>query len=412
MDDLELPRLAEEGLSVALGDTPVVLVHGPRQCGKTTLARRVGRRLGHEYFSFDEDAVRLAAQRDPAGFVARLPRRVVLDEVQRVPEIFLPIKVEVDRGRVPGRFLLTGSTDILLLPGLSDSLAGRIGVLRLHPFAQCEIERKAPTLLKAIRSGDFGLQRGERLEAELARRIVAGGFPAAVARGTPGRRRQWYENYVESLVQRDARELARISSLRALPKLLRLCAAQTGRLINISDLSSSFQLSRPTIRDYVTLLERLFLVEELPPWSSNRLSRLVKTPKLHLADTGLACALLSVTQAGLLENRELLGQLLETFVYTELRRQSSGLAETIEFAHFRDKDGAEVDLVLQFEDSKVAGVEVKASATLRSTDFRGLRRLRESCGRRFAGGVILYDGDATVGMGDGLFAVPISELWR
>jgi len=412
MDELEIPRLAEAGLSVALGDTPVVLVHGPRQCGKTTLARRVGRQLGHENFSFDEDAIRLAAQRDPAGFLARFSRRVVLDEVQRVPEIFLPIKVDVDRARVPGRFLLTGSTDILLLPGLSDSLAGRIGVLRLHPFAQCEIERKPPTLLNAIRSGDFRLQRGVRLDAELARRIVAGGFPAAVARGTPGRRRQWYEDYVESLVQRDARELARIASLRALPKLLRLCAAQTGRLVNISDLSTSFQLSRPTIRDYVTLLERLFLVEELAPWSSNRLSRLVKTPKLHLADTGLACSLLSLTAAGLLENRELLGQLLETLVYGELRRQSSRMGEAIEFAHFRDKDGAEVDIVLQFEDAKVAGVEVKASATLRSSDFRGLRRLRESCGRRFACGVILYDGDATVGMGDGLFAVPISELWR
>lgn len=412
MEEQELPRLGERALSVALGDTPVVLVHGPRQCGKTTLSRRVGRQLGYEYFSFDEDAVRLAAQQDPSGFVSRLPRRVVLDEVQRVPEIFLPIKVEVDRARVPGRFLLTGSTDILLLPGLSDSLAGRIGVLRLHPFAQCEVERKQPAFLRAIRSGDFSLRRGRRLDAELARRIVAGGFPAALARGTPRRRRQWYEDYVESLVQRDARELARISTLRALPKLLSLCAAQTGRLVNIADLSSSFQLSRPTIRDYVTLLERLFLVDELQPWSSNRLSRLIKTPKLHLTDTGLACALLSVTETGLLGNRELLGQLLETFVYGELRRQSSGLEESVEFAHFRDKDGAEVDLVLQFEDSKVAGVEVKASATLRSTDFRGLRRLRESCGRKFACGVVLYDGDTTVGMGEDLFAVPISELWR
>ncbi|MBL9140822.1 MAG: DUF4143 domain-containing protein, partial [Phycisphaerae bacterium] len=206
-------------------------------------------------------------------------------------------------------------------------------------------------------------------------------------------------------------DLARIASLSAVPKLLKLAATQTARLINVSELAAAFQISRPTIRDYVTLLERIFVLDELPPWHSNRLKRLVKTPKLHVTDSGLACALLGLSPADLWQDREAFGQLLETFVYGELRRQSSAMEDPIDFSHFRDKDGAEVDIVLEHSGSRLSGVEVKASSTVHSTDFRGLRRLREASGKRFVCGVVLYDGEVTVGFGDGLFAVPISALW-
>ena len=388
-----------------------MLVHGPRQCGKTTLAMKVGQRLGFEYLSLDEDAVRSAARLDPTGFVAQLPERVVIDEVQRVPELFLPLKVEVDRRRTAGRFLLTGSTNILLLPALADSLAGRMGTLRLHPLAQCEIERKPAAFIKKLIGGQFKMRRGRRMAEQLAIRIAAGGFPAALARKTPSRRKQWYSDYIDSLVQRDVRDLARIASLHALPKLLRLAASQSARLLNISELSSAFQLSRPTIRDYVTLLERIFILDELPPWHSNRLKRLVKTPKLHLTDTGLACALLRLTPHDLWEDRDAFGQMLESFVYGELRRQSCGIEDPIEFSHFRDKDGAEVDIVLEHSGTRISGVEIKASSTVRPSDFRGLRQLRQASGKRFHCGVVLYDGEVTVGFGDGLFAVPLCELW-
>ena len=394
---LLLPRLAEPAVEKALADTPVVLVHGPRQCGKTTLTTRVGDRLGYDYFTLDEDAVRMAARSDPAGFIAELPERAVIDEVQRAPDLFLAIKVAVDRRRAPGRFLLTGSTNILLLPTLADSLAGRMGTVRLHPLAQCEIERKPPALLERLLRGDFKVRRGRRLGEELATRIAGGGFPAALARKAPARRAQWYADYIESLVQRDVRDLARIGSLHALPKLLRLSAAQTARLLNVSELAGAFQISRPTIRDYVTLLERLFILEELAPW--------------HLTDTGLACSLLGLSPAALWNDRETLGQLLESFVYGELRRQSTTADSPIEFFHFRDRDGAEVDIVLEHSGSRVTGVEVKAASTVHPADFRGLRKLREAAGRRFACGVVLYDGEFTVGLGDGLFAVPVSELW-
>lgn len=410
------PRFMRSHLAEALADTPVVLVHGPRQCGKTTLARLVGDAAGYAYVSFDDDVLRASAQADPAGFVADLPDKTILDEVQRVPKLFTSIKAAVDRDRKPGRFILTGSANVLLVPSLADSLAGRMEILRLHPLAQTELAARSSGFLGALFDAEskagFKSRAQPRLGKELAERIVAGGYPAALARPSPRRRTAWYRDYIDTLVQRDVRDLARISTLDALPRLLTLAAGQTAHLLNVADLAAPFQLSRPTIRDYVTLLARVFLLEELPPWHSNRLSRLIKTPKLHLGDTGVACALLGVDAAALTADRPLLGQLLETFVFQELRRQASWRDESIAFHHFRDKDGAEVDIVLEQGGRQVAGVEVKASATVTPADFRGLRKLKEAAGKRFRTGVVLYDGEATAPFGEGFYAVPIRHLWE
>lgn len=405
-------RLAESALGQALADTPVVLIHGPRQCGKTTLAQAAGKTRGYAYFSFDDAVTLDAASTDPVGFVADLPEHSILDEVQRVPALFSAIKAAVDRGRRPGRFLLTGSANVLLVPKLADSLAGRMEILRLHPLAQCELAGAPSAFLDALFDGRFKARTYGRLGKELAERIAAGGYPTALARPSARRRAIWYRDYIESLVQRDVRDLARIASLDVLPRLLTLAAGQTARLLNVSDLAAPFQLSRPTIKDYVTLLERVFLLESLPPWHSNRLSRLVKTPRLHLGDTGVACALLGLDAEALREDRATLGQLLETFVYQELRRQASWRDDDIRFHHFRDKDGVEVDVVLERGGRHLAGIEVKAAATVTAADFRGLRKLRDAAGRRFRAGVVLYDGEASVGFGEGLYAVPIRALWE
>jgi hypothetical protein len=343
--------------------------------------------------------------------VAGLPERVVLDEVQLAPALFSALKTAIDRQRTPGRFLLTGSANVLLVPRLSDSLAGRVEILRLHPLAQCEIELSEPRFLDQLFGGSFRTERSERLDSDLGERIAAGGYPAALARSVPRRRAAWYRDYVTALVERDVRDLARISSLDALPRLLSLSASQTGHLLNVSDLAGPFQLSRPTIRYYLTLLERMFMVEELPPWHSNRLSRLVKTPKLHVGDSGVACALLGLDAAALAADRPLLGQLLETFVFQELRRQASWHDDTHGFWHFRDKDGAEVDIVIERGARALAGVEVKAGATVFDADFRGLRKLKAAAGTHFACGVVLYDGEISAGFGDGLYAVPLRTLW-
>jgi predicted AAA+ superfamily ATPase len=406
------PRFAASALQEALADTPVVLVHGPRQCGKTTLARGVGDTRGHAYVTFDDETQLAAARSDPVGFLANLPAKVVLDEVQRVPELFLALKAAIDRDRSPGRFILTGSSNVLLIPRLADSLAGRMELIRLHPLSQCELQRSRSGFLDALTSGKFPRRRHDRLGAGLATRIVNGGFPAALARPTAARRSAWYRDYVETLVQRDVRDLARIASLDALPRLLQLAAGQTARLLNVAELGSSFQLSRPTIRDYTTLLERIFLLEHLPPWHSNRLSRLIKTPKLHVGDTGLAASLLGFDAEALWADRPAFGQLLETFVFQELRRQASWRGRPPRFFHFRDKDGAEVDVVLEVGARAVAGVEIKASATVRASDFLGLRKMKAAVGSAFRAGVVLYDGEEVVGFGETLFAVPIRALWE
>ncbi len=431
------PRHAARPLAEALAHSPAVLVHGPRQCGKTTLARSVGGPLGHSYVSFDDDVARRTAETDPAGFVADLPERIVLDEVQRVPGIFAALKTAIDRHRIPGRFILTGSSNILLVPKLSDSLAGRMHVLRLHPLSQNELARQVPAatgesprdpaahaepgrgrtpqagsgFLDSLFDGGPRFQAVERLGTELADRIVAGGYPAALVRPKGRWRTEWYRSYVETIVARDVRDLARIRHFDALPKLLSVAAAGTAQLFNATKLASTFGVSRVTIADYVALLERVFLLERVQPWHGSRLKRLAKTPKLHLGDTGLACAVLGIDVASIAVHRPMLGHLLETFVYQELRRMATGHPDSHVFHHYRDKDGAEVDIVIQ-RGLAVAGVEVKAASTVHRADFGGLRKLRNALGPRFAGGVVLYDGELGVAFGQGLRAVPLRALWE
>ena len=398
-------------LETALFDSPAVLVHGPRQCGKTTVARAIAHKHGYEYLTFDDDDIRATAEADPIGFVERRASQTVLDEVQRVPGLLTSVKASIDRDRTPGRFLLTGSSNVLLLPALSDSLAGRLALQRLHPFSQDEILGVRSDFLARLFEGEFLGGQVNRLGAELAERVVDGGYPAALARPLPRRRAAWYRDYIETIVQKDIREMARIGSLDAIPKLVAMAAGQTARLVNVTDLASPFQITRQTIREYLTLLQRLFLIDELPPWHGNHLSRLVKTPKLHIGDTGLAAAVLGIDAVTLWSERTLLGQLTETFVYQELRRQASWAEDDLRFHHYRDRDGMEVDIVLERGYGQLAGIEVKAAATVSAGDFRGLRKLKSVSGDRFRVGVVLYDGTMAGSFGDGMFAVPIRQLF-
>jgi len=405
------PRFLRDRLEESLKDTPVVLIHGPRQCGKTTLARMEGEQHGYEYLSFDDDMLRHAASDDPRGFVDKLSDKVILDEVQRVPELFTTIKLSVDQNRKPGRFILTGSANILTLPKLADSLAGRMEILRLWPLSQSELLRSKSRFLDKLFGADFKISSVDRSGSELVEKIVAGGFPASLARTTARRRASWYRDYNDTLILRDIQDLARIRHMDALPKLMELVAGQTAQLLNISKLASPFEISNPTIKEYVTLLKQLFLVEELKPWFTNRMSRLVKSPKIHMNDTGLACALLGLDANSLNADRSLLGQLLETFVFQELRKLGSWYEDPIAFHHLRGKDGMEVDFILEKQGRDVVGIEVKASATIKSSDFYGLRKVQEALGKRFKCGIVLYNGDRTVPFGDGLFSVPISAIW-
>ncbi|MBL8693930.1 MAG: ATP-binding protein [Planctomycetes bacterium] len=412
VSETQYPRLSEATLHESLSDSPAVLIHGPRQCGKTTLAKAISATSGHAYFTLDDEAVRNAALSDPVGFVASLPERVVLEEVQHVPHLFSSLKVAIDRNRVAGRFLLTGSANILLLPKLAESLAGRMAIHRLHPLSECELERSDGSFLDKLFEGSFRMQSWPRLGDALILRIVRGGYPAAVKLPEGRRRSRWYRDYADAVIQRDVRHLKEIATVDVLERLLLTAASQTARLVNFTDLAAPFQQSRPTIRSYVDLLARLFLLEELPPWHVNRMSRLIKTSKLHMGDTGLTSALLGLNAAALQSDRNLLGQLLETFVVQELRRQASWSKVDAHFYHFRDRDNYEVDVVLEGNGREIVGVETKASATITAADFRGLRKLKAMAGKRFACGVVLYDGEMSLRFDESLFAIPVRALWE
>jgi predicted AAA+ superfamily ATPase len=412
MDEIQIiPRLIQPRVEAALSDSPVVVIHGARQSGKTTLARLIGQQRGYSYFTFDESVLADAARTDPAGFIDTLPRYVIIDEVQRAPGLFTEIKRVVDTDRRAGRFLLTGSSNVLLIPRLSDSLAGRMDIITLHPLAQCEVRRGTPGFFQELFRASFQVAACPHTAPSLPEYIATGGYPPARLRSTAARRSRWYRTFVEALLQRDVRDLARIASLDTMPRLLSAAAAQTASLMNVSDLAAPFHVSRTTIQEYVTLLERLFLLDRLPAWHSNHLSRLIKTPKLHIGDTGIACALLGLSPDGLLRDRRLFGRLLETFVFQELRRQASWHDDAIAFHHFRDKDGVKVDIVCVQGDA-IAGIEVKASSTVHASDFRGLRALQRSDPDRFACGAVVYTGPTCAPFGDRLFAVPLSMLWN
>ena len=314
------------------------------------------------------------------GFVAALPDRVVLDEVQRVPELFQAIKISVDRQRIPGRFLLTGSSNVLL-PQLSESLAGRLQIVRLHPLAKAELARPSSSsdqpsgFLGALFGDGFPVLQSDRLGVLLLDKAVAGGFPPALSGPTARRQANWYRDYIETLIQRDLQDISRIRSLDISPKLVCAAVSQTARLFNLSDLSSPFELTRPAMSNYITVLESLFVLEKLPAWHNSRLKRLVKRPKCHLIDTGIAAALLSADIDSLETNRELLGRLLETLVFQELRRQATWFDSPIEFSHLLTKDGAEVDIVIVIEQTK---------RHYRRSGSQGISYGEESCLRRTA----------------------------
>ncbi|MSU48367.1 MAG: ATP-binding protein [Opitutus sp.] len=411
-DSAELyPRPLRARLAEALADTPVVALIGPRQCGKSTLAQLGA--PGRNYVSFDDETLLRTALDDPAGFVATLPDPVTIDEVQRAPELFRALKLVVDRERRPGRFLLTGSADLLLLPRLSESLAGRIEIITLHPLTEAEKARAPGAFLATLIAGKLKREiKGESRDAfpALAARLVAGGYPEPLTRA-PDRARQWHRAYLRTLIERDVRDIARVRDAGEVARLLELLALRTAELLNTSSLSQDIGLDRQTIENYLAILERLFLVRRLPAWHRNEARRLVKTPKVHLLDSGLAATLSGLTAADWNTRRDRFGHLLESFVVQQLIAQAGWTDPDLRFWHYRDKDQVEVDLVIT-RGRQTWGVEVKASATVNESDGAGLRRLADQCGKDFKGGVLFHAGTSTLPLADPRFlAVPLEKLW-
>ena len=408
-----LRRWVEGPLSTALADRPVVFLHGARQTGKSTLAQHLARTLLRvPYLTCDDAIVLGAASRDPAGFIAGAGPCVVLDEVQRVPGIALAIKLEVDRDRRPGRFLLTGSANVLVLPRLADALVGRMEILTLWPLSQGEIAGQREGFVDAVFGRSLpAWSTAAESRSSVVERLLRGGYPEPLTLAAADRRAAWFRSYVTTIVQRDVPDVSRIEDLSALPRLLSLLAARSSTLVNVAEIARSLAMPHNTVKRYMAILEAAFLVMARPAWSANLGKRTVKARKLSLIDTGLTAALLGVTAERLAEDGRLLGALLEDFVATELRKQIGWSRHRAEMFHWRTAAGAEVDIVLEEPDGSIVGIEVKASATVGPGDFSGLRALQGLVGSRFRRGILLHLGREIVPVGPALHAMPVHAVW-
>jgi len=431
-----IERAITPKLIAALKDTPAVILHGARQTGKTTLAEsfadaRVGGRR-FVYVTLDSPDALALIDRDPAGFVADLPEHVILDEIQLAPKTFRAIKLSIDQNRKPGRFILTGSVNALLIPRLADALVGRSEVLTLFPLAQSEIEGVPGLFVDLVfEHGAEYLKslvgtRYTQTKSDLIKRSVTGGFPEVVTRRRNGRRNEWFSSYVTSIIQRDIRDLAEIEGLVVLPRVLGVLASRAANLSNQSELSRTLGIPLTTLKRYLALFEVTFLTQTLPAWSGNLEKpqpkgppwpaaggkRLVRAPKIMMSDTGLLCYLLGIDEDRLVRDPFLLGPVLENFVFMEIKKQATWAKTDVQMMHFRTHADQEVDLALERRDGNLIGIEVKSAATLSPKDFTGMELLRRELGSKFVAGVVFYTGTQVLPADDGMVAVPVSLLWH
>ncbi|WP_299664776.1 ATP-binding protein [uncultured Ruegeria sp.] len=403
------PRFAKTRIEEALSDTRVVLISGPRQSGKTTLATDIASDKV-PFLTLDDATVLQSAVDDPVGFVRGLDRAVI-DEIQRAPDLLLAIKKTVDNDRRAGRFLLTGSANLMTIPKVADSLAGRMEIVRLLPLSQTEILETKSGFIDRVFDAKNPVVHKLVIGDDLVETVLSGGYPEALGRKRWGRKQDWYHDYVDAIVQRDVRDVAQIEQLAIMPNLLAVLAEHSGQLVNYSGLGAAVGLNHVTTQKYMRVFESLFLVHSLQPWFTNRLKRLTKSPKLHFLDAGLLAAMRNVTPDTVKKEKTPFGSILETFVFSELRKIATWSEQRCTFSHFRDKDRNEVDIVLENRRGEIVGIEVKSSATVTSSDFSGMRKLAEACGDKFVQGLVLYDHDQVVPFADNMFAAPLSSLW-
>ncbi len=403
----DFQRQLKGRMDIAMKDTPVVLINGPRQSGKTTLVKQCA--LSLSYYTLDDDNTLNAAKQDPIGFVSRIDRGII-DEIQRAPELLRAIKLSVDQNRRPGRFLLTGSANLLALPQMGDSLAGRMEILTLLPLSLAEIERRENYFLSYAQNQSWPQLSTNKKKLDCISQALIGGYPEMLTREDPARRNAWARSYIKAIVERDVKDISSIEKLIEMPRLLEVLAQQSGKLTNFTQLAGQLNLDTKTAQKYVGLLETLFLVKRLRPWHGNTLSRIIKTPKIHFLDSGLLACLNRITLERIQADKSIFGAVLETWVYGELLKTINITEESWEIFHYRDKDKVEVDFVLENNERKIIGIEVKASSTVLNQDFRGLRKLASLADKDWISGIVLYDGEHCLSFGDNLWAIPFSLL--
>ena len=404
------PRTIEPRITEAQEDTPVVLLAGPRQAGKTTLVRKIADQQGLRYLTMDDELTLLSAREDPVGMVRELDRAVI-DEIQRAPQLLLAIKKSVDEDRRSGRFLITGSANLMALPTVADSLAGRMETLSLLPLSQSEMASQTANWIDNAFAGRLLKAEQPAIGSDLVERVLRGGYPEAISRTSSRRRSAWSHQYIDALIQRDVKEIATIDKLDQLPRYLSALAQTAGQMCNYSRLGRQVRLDGKTASRYLSIFEQMYLLKRIDVWASNRLNRVVKTPKLQFIDSGLLSTLLGLSGAEIQKSRTRFGNVLESFVFGELLKHSTNAEYNYRLMYYRDTDKFEVDFVIENATGDLIGIEAKASATVNEKDLRGLKKLLSLAEKQCKLGVLFYDGTETMPLGERLWAVPLSSLW-
>jgi hypothetical protein len=407
-----IPRNITSTILEALSDTPIVFLRGARQTGKTTLVKELAK-SSHpaEYITLDSAGTLSAASSDPEGFIRGLEKPVIIDEVQRVPQLLLAIKEDVDRERKPGKYVLTGSSNVLTMPRVADSLAGRMEVITLWPLSQGEIEGKKENFIDILFSSKPRFRHTDENIRNLMKRITAGGYPEPVQRKEEKRRTAWFDSYFTTIIERDVKELVNVHDVSVIPRLLKLLASRVSAIRDQSEISRSVGIPNSSVVRYMSMLETIFLIQLLPAWTTNLSKRVIRSPRLFFTDTGLACFLTGLNSDHLESNHTLAGNLFENFVGSELSKQASWYQSRIRLYHYRTSTGQEIDLVLEDSAGRICGIEIKLSSTAAEKHFNSLKVLQEDIGDRFIAGITLYTGNQVIPFGKKLFAVPVSAMW-
>lgn len=406
-----IKRNIKDKLKKAISRSPVVLLNGARQVGKSTLTLEFVQD-GFNYITLDDELTYLSAKNDPYAFIKNIKKPVIIDEVQRVPELFLPIKIDVDNNRKPGSYLLTGSANPLLIPRLGDSLAGRMEIIDLMPLSQGELLGVKENFVDTVfEDKDIYKITPELSKEDLYKKILKGGYPS-VQNLDEEDSIAWMRSYLNLILQKDIKDLAQIEKITELPNILKILAYQVANLLNVSEISRDAKMVSQTVHRYITLLETIFLINLSPSWHTNLTLRITKSPKVYLVDSGLLTYLLGVELNNAFEENFQMGKVTENFVVNELRKQITWSKTNPEMFHFRTSNGQEVDIILQNRAGKIIAIEVKSGQNVSLSDFKHIKLLQEKMGKKFIKGFVVYTGNQIIPFGDDIFAIPINLLWQ